>query len=46
MFSVHAANCMDLTNPGLIEAMEQEVRILDKRIIACRNHAMVVTAFL
>ncbi len=44
--SVHAANCMDINSAGLIEAMEQETRILEKRIIACRNHVMVVTSLL
>lgn len=44
--SVHAAACMELSNPGLIESMEQETRILEKRVIACRNHVMMVTSFL
>lgn len=44
--TVHAANCMDISSAGLIEAMEQETRILEKRIIACRNHVMLVTSLL
>uniref|UniRef100_A0A914V5W8 Kinesin motor domain-containing protein n=2 Tax=Plectus sambesii TaxID=2011161 RepID=A0A914V5W8_9BILA len=45
-YDLHAAACMELSSPGLIESMEQETRILEKRVVACRNHVMMVTAFL
>ncbi len=45
-FLVHVEKCMDLSHPGLIEALEQETKILEKRVIACKSHALLVTVYL
>ena len=36
---------MDISDPGLIEALEQETKILEKRVIACKSHLLMVTVF-
>ncbi|ULT88838.1 hypothetical protein L3Y34_007799 [Caenorhabditis briggsae] len=35
-----------LSRTTMIDAMLQENRILEKRLIACRNHSMLVTTFI
>ncbi len=36
---------MELTDAGLVEALQQEARILEKRVVACQSHVMMVTVF-
>ncbi|VBB31285.1 unnamed protein product [Acanthocheilonema viteae] len=40
------ASTSSLQGATLLEALTQETRILEKRLIACRNHAMIVTCLL
>ncbi|KAK6108889.1 Kinesin motor domain family protein [Brugia pahangi] len=40
------ASTSSLQGTTLLEALTQETRILEKRLIACRNHAMIVTCLL
>ncbi|CAG9533373.1 unnamed protein product [Cercopithifilaria johnstoni] len=40
------ASTSNLQGATLLEALTQETRILEKRLIACRNHAMIVTCLL
>ncbi|UMM34667.1 hypothetical protein L5515_007640 [Caenorhabditis briggsae] len=35
-----------LSRTTMVDAMLQENRILEKRLIACRNHSMLVTTFI
>lgn len=44
-FSVHVANCTDLHQSDFLEALRQETKILEKRVIACKSHVMMVTVF-
>lgn len=44
-FLVHVADCMDITNPNMLEALHQETRILEKRVAACKSHILMVTVF-
>ncbi|VDK72730.1 unnamed protein product, partial [Onchocerca ochengi] len=40
------ASTSNLQGATLLEALTQETKILEKRLIACRNHAMIVTCLL
>ncbi|EJW85807.1 hypothetical protein WUBG_03279 [Wuchereria bancrofti] len=40
------ASTSSLQGATLLEALTQETRILEKRLIACRNHVMIVTCLL
>ncbi|VDN06338.1 unnamed protein product, partial [Thelazia callipaeda] len=40
------ASTSTLQGATLLEALTQETKILEKRLIACRNHAMIVTCLL
>uniref|UniRef100_A0A0R3RGF4 Protein SNOWY COTYLEDON 3 n=1 Tax=Elaeophora elaphi TaxID=1147741 RepID=A0A0R3RGF4_9BILA len=40
------ASTSSLQGATLLEALTQETRILEKRLVACRNHAMIVTCLL
>ncbi|VDM45568.1 unnamed protein product [Toxocara canis] len=41
-----SASNSTLQGSTLLEALTQETKILEKRLIACRNHAMIVTCLL
>ncbi|MCP9264450.1 Kinesin-like protein vab-8 [Dirofilaria immitis] len=40
------ASTSNLQGATLLEALAQETKILEKRLVACRNHAMIVTCLL
>jgi len=43
--AVHVADSMNRDDAGYIEALEHETRVLQKRVVACRSRAMIVTVF-
>ncbi|PIO53716.1 hypothetical protein TELCIR_24939, partial [Teladorsagia circumcincta] len=42
----HDTKTTGISQATLVDTLRQENRILEKRLIACRNHTMFVTTFL
>jgi len=43
--AVHVAANVKRDETGYVEALQQETRVLQKRIVACRSRIMLVTVF-
>lgn len=44
-FDLHVLDSMSINEPSIVEALEQETKILEKRLAACKSHLLMITVF-
>ncbi|KFD70596.1 hypothetical protein M514_09794 [Trichuris suis] len=44
-YDLHVLDCMGYNESSMLEALVQETKILEKRVIACKSHVQLITVF-